>query len=340
MITDNISKHNTSISKSIQNIFSDREASIYRIMEYQVGLRDELGEINPSIENNRIWELGILTLLVSELANNSIEFDISNAVSLELLKLFTEVHIDIGEGIQYRNNRPTLWALHGPAQAINVGDGLHAMARLALVNSPTQSSKENLYERLRFLENSSLLVCEGIHEDLSSLERIDFFLNDYFIMVQKKIASLFECAFQLALCGTEILSKNGLLITSLAQNIAYASQITSDINSIWPATNTLDHNSLDLLKKKKTFPIVMAFSESDVSQKRELANLFYQRVVSEEDAQKITELLTLLDIKNKSLKYINEYFDLIIDGFSQLGLSLSVESDLLAFIKYICLDKQ
>ena len=84
----------------------------------------------------------------------------------------------------------------------------------------------------------------------------------------------------------------------------------------------------------------MAFSESDVSQKRELANLFYQRVVSEEDAQKITELLTLLDIKNKSLKYINEYFDLIIDGFSQLGLSLSVESDLLAFIKYICLDKQ
>tara|TARA_B100000676_G_scaffold62147_1_gene61515 strand:+ start:2266 stop:3288 length:1023 start_codon:yes stop_codon:yes gene_type:complete len=340
MITDNISKHNTSISKSIQNIFSDREASIYRIMEYQVGLRDELGEINPSIENNRIWELGILTLLVSELDNNSIEFDISNAVSLELLKLFTEVHIDIGEGIQYRNNRPTLWALHGPAQAINVGDGLHAMARLALVNSPTQSSKENLYERLRFLENSSLLVCEGIHEDLSSLERIDFFLNDYFIMVQKKIASLFECAFQLALCGTEILSKNGLLISSLAQNIAYASQITSDINSIWPATNTLDHNSLDLLNKKKTFPIVMAFSESDVSQKRELANLFYQRVVSEEDAQKITDLLTLLDIKNKSLKYINEYFDRIIDGFSQLGLSLSVESDLLAFIKYICLDKQ
>ena len=255
-------RHNTSISKSIQNIFSDREASIYRIMEYQVGLRDELGEINPSIENNRIWELGILTLLVSELANNSIEFDISNAVSLELLKLFTEVHIDIGEGIQYRNNRPTLWALHGPAQAINVGDGLHAMARLALVNSPTQSSKENLYERLRFLENSSLLVCEGIHEDLSSLERIDFFLNDYFIMVQKKIASLFECAFQLALCGTEILSKNGLLITSLAQNIAYASQISYDINSIWPATNTLDHNSLDLLNKKITFPIVMAFSET------------------------------------------------------------------------------
>ena len=84
----------------------------------------------------------------------------------------------------------------------------------------------------------------------------------------------------------------------------------------------------------------MAFSESDVSQKRELANLFYQRVISEEDVEKITDLLTSLDIKNKSQKYINEYFDLIIDGFSQLGLSLSVESDLLAFIKYICLDPQ
>ena len=71
-----------------------------------------------------------------------------------------------------------------------------------------------------------------------------------------------------------------------------------------------------------------------------MANLFYQRVISEEDVEKITDLLTSLDIKNKSQKYINEYFDLIIDGFSQLGLSLSVESDLLAFIKYICLDPQ
>jgi|TARA_B100000530_G_scaffold327366_1_gene267057 geranylgeranyl diphosphate synthase type I len=340
MITDNIAKHNSSISKSMQNIFSDREASIYRIMEYQVGLRDELGESTFGIENNRIWKLGILALLISESASNSLEFDVSNSVSLELLKLFTEVHIDIGEGVQYRNNRPTLWALHGPAQAINVGDGLHAMARLALVNSTSASSKENLYERLKFLENSSLLLCEGIHEDLSSLEKIDFFVNDYFIMVQKKIASLFECAFQLALCGTDILRQHATIITSLAQNIAYASQITSDINSIWPASNTLDHNSLDLLNKKKTFPIVMAFSESDVSQKRELANLFYQRVISEEDVEKITDLLTSLDIKNKSQKYINEYFDLIIDGFSQLGLSLSVESDLLAFIKYICLDPQ
>ncbi len=63
-------------------------------------------------------------------------------------------------------------------------------------------------------------------------------------------------------------------------------------------------------------------------------------MISEEDVEKITDLLTSLDIKNKSQKYINEYFDLIIDGFSQLGLSLSVESDLLAFIKYICLDPQ
>ena len=340
MITDNISRHNLSITKSMQNIFSEREASIYRIMEYQVGLRDELGETTLYIGNNNIWKLGILALLISESANNTEEYDISNSVSLELLKQFTEVHIDIAEGVQFRNNRSSLWTLHGPAQAINVGDGLHAMARLALVNSTKSLSKENLYERLKFLENSSLLLCEGIHEDLSSLERIDFFVNDYFNMVGKKIASLFECAFQLALTGTGILEKNSPLIHSLAQNIAYASQIQSDISSIWPTSNTVDQNSLDLLNKKKTFPIVLAFSESSVSQKRELANLFYQRVVTEEEAQKITDLLSSLDIQNKSQKYINEYFDLIIDEFSQLDLSLSVESDLLAFIKYICLDPQ
>jgi len=59
----------------------------------------------------------------------------------------------------------------------------------------------------------------------------------------------------------------------------------------------------------------------------------------EDDADKIAEILTNLDIKNKSEKYINQYYEQVIDGFSLLSLNLSVESDLLTFIKYICLGR-
>ena len=338
MITNSITNHNLSITKTMQAFFSQREASIYRIMEYQLGLRDEQGEAIID-SNNKLWELSLLSLLLSESINNSSNFNVSNSICLELLKQFTEVHIDIGEGIQYRSNKPTLWAIHGPAQAINVGDGLHAMARLSLVEFSNLSSNNNLINQIKFLEKASLLLCEGIHEDLSSLERIDFFVNDYFNMVKKKSASLVECAFQLALTGTDVFEKNISLISSIAENIAYASQIRIDLASIWPNKNVSNHQNIDLLNKKKTFPIVLAFSESSVSQKRQIANLFYQRVIMEDDAEKIAEILTNLDIKNKSEKYINQYYEEVIDGFSQLSLNLSVESDLLIFIKYICLGR-
>ena len=338
MITNSITNHNLSITETMQAIFSQRESSIYRIMEYQLGLRDEQGEAIID-SNNKLWELSLLSLLLSESINNSSNFNVSNSICLELLKQFTEVHTDIGEGIQYRNNRPTLWAIHGPAQAINVGDGLHAMARLSLVEFSNLSSNNNLINQIKFLEKASLLLCEGIHEDLSSLERIDFFVNDYFNMVKKKSASLVECAFQLALSGTDVFEKNTSLISSIAENIAYASQIRIDLASIWPNKNVANHQNIDLLNKKKTFPIVLAFSESSVSQKREIANLFYQRVIVEDDAEKIAQILTNLDIKNKSEKYINQYYEQVIDGFSLLSLNLSVESDLLTFIKYICLGR-
>ena len=58
------------------------------------------------------------------------------AAACELLHNATLVHDDLQDGDTIRRGHPTVWAKHGMAQAINVGDVLLMLATLALENSP------------------------------------------------------------------------------------------------------------------------------------------------------------------------------------------------------------
>jgi geranylgeranyl pyrophosphate synthase len=57
---------------------------------------------------------------------------VSWAAAIELLHNATLVHDDVQDGDRYRRGRPTLWARHGAAQAINAGDALLMLPFLAL----------------------------------------------------------------------------------------------------------------------------------------------------------------------------------------------------------------
>ena len=45
---------------------------------------------------------------------------------------FLQIHDDVQSGSPQRAGRDTVWWKWGPAQAINAGDGMYAMARVAL----------------------------------------------------------------------------------------------------------------------------------------------------------------------------------------------------------------
>src|SRR5258707_515007 len=54
------------------------------------------------------------------------------AVAIELFHNFTLIHDDIEDGDRERRSHPTAWAVFGIPQAINLGDGLASLSRLAL----------------------------------------------------------------------------------------------------------------------------------------------------------------------------------------------------------------
>src|SRR6185369_16513188 len=58
------------------------------------------------------------------------------AVAVELIHNFSLVHDEIQDHDAERHHRPTIWALMGEAQAINVGDFLYTRAIAALAAAP------------------------------------------------------------------------------------------------------------------------------------------------------------------------------------------------------------
>ena len=94
--------------------------------------------------------------------------------SAEFLHQSMTVHEDMQMGDPRPNGRASVWWVWGPAQSINVGDGLHAMARLATLSLEAQGlSPEETLATVRLLDDAALRFYEGQFLELSFQERIE-----------------------------------------------------------------------------------------------------------------------------------------------------------------------
>ena len=64
------------------------------------------------------------------------------ATAVELLHNATLVHDDIQDGDRTRRGRPTLWTVHGTAQAINAGDMMLMLPYLAIAETSSHANAE------------------------------------------------------------------------------------------------------------------------------------------------------------------------------------------------------
>src|SRR5256885_9832149 len=71
-------------------------------------------------------------LLVYEALTGDERRALPAAAAIELLHNFTLIHDDIEDQDPARHHRPTVWSVWGVPQAINAGDGMFAVSRLAV----------------------------------------------------------------------------------------------------------------------------------------------------------------------------------------------------------------
>ena len=189
-LSELLSSHRPLVEQALKDSFeipSDRTLALYRMMHFQLGWIDESGEPQIS-DNERLY--GCLCLESAYLFDSDLVEKAPIAAAIELLKESIQTHEDMQTANQYRYGRSAVWWLWGPAQSINVGDGLHALARLSLFTTEKSLQTESLLAAVGSLDSSALSYYEGQYIDLELQERIDVSVKEYMKMAKAKYGSL------------------------------------------------------------------------------------------------------------------------------------------------------
>ena len=238
------------------------------------------------------------------------------ATAVELVHHFSLIHDDIQNGNPERNHRPAVWWHWGPGQAINAGDGLHALARLALFRlSCAGVPDDTVLEATRILDQACLALCEGQYTDLVLQDRIDVTRAAYMRMAEARTGALIGCAAQLGALLAGASEETQATVATAGRKLGLALQVHREVGSLWGQAATGD-----ILNKSKILPVVHALEQGDLRTKRELGTLYLKRVLEPTD---VPGLLTILDgvgARESCEQLVQDTFDEAVALMEQHGL--------------------
>jgi geranylgeranyl diphosphate synthase, type I len=238
------------------------------------------------------------------------------AAALELLHNFTLIHDDIEDQDPRRHHRATVWSVWGVPQAINAGDGMYAVSRLAI-----QRLRRHGFPADRILDISALLdqtcvrVCEGQFLDISFETRTDVTADRYRAMAAKKTGALFSASAQ----GPAILATDDAAVherlARFGAEFGHAFQAHDDVQGIWGTSDRTGKVEMnDLVKKKKTLPVALAFERSTTKARMELDELFAPpEPLPAANVERIRALLDELGVRAVIEREIVEHRDAALD---------------------------
>ena len=269
----------------------NRTLPLYTMMAYQLGWVDEHGAERPDSGLDRLR--GSMCMLAAQSAGGDETIASAHAVAVELLHNYSLIHTDIQEGNPDRDGKPALWWVWGPAQGINAGDGMHALARLSVFGLRERGvAPEDISLALRHLDGATLSLCEGAYLDTVFQERLTVTVDEYLSMAHSFGGPLVAAALKLGLLSAGV--REGPMVESLAEfgsKLGTAMRLAEDYAAFWGKGERDQSVQSRLIAKKKTLPVVHAMAEADPTSRRELGNAYAQRLLEPEHIARITQVL-------------------------------------------------
>jgi geranylgeranyl diphosphate synthase, type I len=244
-------------------------AGLYEMIRYHMGL-DGTGA--PAGKRMRPL-LGLLAYL--SIAGTYAEA-LPGAAAVELGHNFSLVHDDIEDEDRERRHRPTLWTLHGIPQAINTGDAIFAISRIALHRlSDLGFSDARVLRLMRLYDHTCLTLCEGQYIDIGTSERDEVVPVDLYLdMIGRKTAALISASVE---AGALLATEDEAIIERYRRfgwALGLAFQLNDDLLGIWGQEQATGKEPSDLAKHKKTLPVLYAFERGAPADRERLHEIY------------------------------------------------------------------
>ena len=298
---ESIIGYSSLVEMELKRIVSDRGLPLYSMMEHHLGWDSEADFTSSQM----LRPLGSLCLASCDALADDFEVALPTAAAIELVHNFCEIHDDIQAGKISRNARDSVWWKWGPAQAINAGDGMHALARLALLGLGERGiGPDRVFEAVKLLDKASLATCEGRFMDLEAQERLDMSSDAYLNMAEAKAGSVYSCAMEFGALAAGGGSATRESFADAGREVGIAVQIAEDMRQLDSATSDDVAPSEDFMNKKKLYPVVRAFEIASPAERRRLGDYYFKRVLEPSDARNLSEIISGLGVNDYAVREI------------------------------------
>lgn len=269
-------------------LVGDRDPStrgMYEMVRYHLGL-DGSGSAGKRMRP-------LLGLLAYASITGTYKRALPGAAAVELGHNFSLIHDDIEDADVARRHRPTLWSLHGIPQAINTGDAVFVLSRIALHRLTALGFSDHKVLRLmRLYDETCLALCEGQYIDIWTSGHDDpMTVELYFDMIGRKTAALISAAIEAgALLATDDEAVIGRY-RAFGWALGLAFQLNDDLLGIWGNESTTGKAPSDIAKHKKTLPIVYAFEQAGAVDRVRLGAVYRDPDPSPADIAEVVAIL-------------------------------------------------
>ncbi|MEV1019641.1 polyprenyl synthetase family protein [Streptomyces sp. NPDC050264] len=233
------------------------------VAAYHFGWIDAAG--NPSDGDGGKAVRPALAVLSAQAAGAEPEVGVPGAVAVELVHNFSLLHDDLMDGDEQRRHRDTVWKVHGPAQAILVGDALFALANEVLL----EIASVDAGRATRRLTTATRALIDGQAQDISYEHRERVSVEECLEMEGNKTGALLACASSIGavLGGADDVTADAL--ERYGYHLGLAFQAVDDLLGIWgDPESTGKQTWSDLRQRKKSLPVVAALAAGGPASER------------------------------------------------------------------------
>jgi geranylgeranyl diphosphate synthase type I len=273
----------------ILRVISGHDAStagVYEMIRYHLGLD---GDGGPRGKRMR----PLLGLLAYASIAGDHRAALPGAAAAELGHNFSLVHDDIEDGDVERRHRATLWTLHGVPQAINTGDLIFSLSRIALHRlTDLGFSDAKVLRLMRLYDETCVQLCEGQYLDIAtSAGTVQMSVELYYDMIGRKTAALIAASIE---AGALLATDDDAVIAAYRRfgwSLGIAFQLNDDLLGIWGSPDTTGKVASDVARRKKTLPVIYAFEHADAADRARLEELSALEQPRPADVAAIVEIL-------------------------------------------------
>jgi geranylgeranyl diphosphate synthase type I len=244
------------------------------------------------------------------------------AAAVELGHNFSLVHDDIEDGDTERRHRPTLWTVHGIPQAINTGDTLFSLSRIALHRlTDIGFSDAKVLRLMRLYDETCLALCEGQYLDIATSAAADLMSVDaYFDMIGRKTAALIAASIE---AGALLATDDEHVIAryrGFGWALGLAFQVNDDLLGIWGAEASTGKVPTDVINRKKTLPVLYAAEHAGPDDRARLLELYAQPEASEAQVREIIAILERTGARDYTRSEARRYRDQALAELDAAGV--------------------